>query len=325
VFSGLVRTSYAIDTGNKPRIAFAVTELDAGLVAPEAETSHTFVFENVGKGPLIISSVSSSCNCSTVVPLEKPIAPGERDEIKITIKHGNTAAKYEYIFAAKSNDPETPLSVLKIRAEVVPQFTVIPRRVFLGDLQTNEPAQSVIRLAYLKGPDGWTTEILDVTSSSDDVTVTYDDSFVGKINHGKVRLRFEGRDTAGAIAETITIRTSNLVLPTVTIPVEGRVVGNIVAAPSRFHTGFVEPDTEWMVTLSLWQSDKTSLPATPTVHATEPLDYIGMLKRHDGKYQLRFKIRSQERGRFSSAIRLDAQVNGSIEIPVQGFILKPPL
>jgi len=307
-------------TETEPRIRFEEMELDAGTVAPESETSHTFAFENVGSKPLVIYGVKSSCNCSTAFPIERPIQPGHTDKVEVTIKHDSRARIYTYSFAVKSNDPEMPRTMLTIRAKVVPQFSVIPRRIFFGNLRQGQRAERSIRLAYLKGPDGHKTEIIDVKSSSKDLLAVYDDAFVAGHNQAKVRLSFDGRDVPGPIAETITITTNNAVLPTVIISVEGKVIGDLQCVPSRIHVGFIRPEQERAIILNIWGTGKKPLTAVPTVQVNPPLEFIDMLKVGPSRYQLVCRVAFHKEGAFSSTISVHVQDCGTVELPVRGYV-----
>lgn len=59
---------------------------DFGDVESEVENRTSFIVTNTGDKPLIISDVSATCGCTTPKKPEKPIAPGQSDEIVVTFK-----------------------------------------------------------------------------------------------------------------------------------------------------------------------------------------------------------------------------------------------
>ncbi len=63
---------------------FEKETIDYGKIAKGSDGVRTFVFTNVGKQPLIISNIQSSCGCTVPKKPEKPIMPGEKGEIKVS-------------------------------------------------------------------------------------------------------------------------------------------------------------------------------------------------------------------------------------------------
>ncbi|MCH2224870.1 MAG: DUF1573 domain-containing protein [Crocinitomicaceae bacterium] len=59
---------------------------DFGDVESGSENTTRFKVTNTGKRPLIIEDVSASCGCTLPEKPEKPIAPGESDDIVVTFK-----------------------------------------------------------------------------------------------------------------------------------------------------------------------------------------------------------------------------------------------
>ena len=45
---------------------------------------HTFVIENTGNGPLVMTRVIASCGCTTPEWTKEPIAPGKTGDVNIT-------------------------------------------------------------------------------------------------------------------------------------------------------------------------------------------------------------------------------------------------
>ncbi|PKP19912.1 MAG: hypothetical protein CVU05_10260 [Bacteroidetes bacterium HGW-Bacteroidetes-21] len=68
---------------SKPQISFEKTLHNFGSVKKKADASFEFVFKNTGKGPLIVSNVTTSCDCTTPVWPKEPIMPGKTGKIKV--------------------------------------------------------------------------------------------------------------------------------------------------------------------------------------------------------------------------------------------------
>ena len=65
-------------------ITFDKKEHDFGTIEQNAAQETVFSFTNTGTAPLIITNTVASCGCTTPdAPLNTPIAPGEKGEIKV--------------------------------------------------------------------------------------------------------------------------------------------------------------------------------------------------------------------------------------------------
>lgn len=66
-----------------PVFEFETEVIDYGKIALNADGVRVFKFKNVGKTPLVISNIKSSCGCTVPKKPEKPIMPGETGEIEV--------------------------------------------------------------------------------------------------------------------------------------------------------------------------------------------------------------------------------------------------
>ena len=68
---------------NAPSFEFVTEVIDYGKIALNADGVRTFKFKNVGKTPLVISDIKSSCGCTVPKKPTDPIMPGESGEIEV--------------------------------------------------------------------------------------------------------------------------------------------------------------------------------------------------------------------------------------------------
>jgi len=68
---------------NAPAFEFESEVIDYGKIEYKANGVRTFKFKNVGKSPLIISRIQSSCGCTTPKKPDGPIMPGKTGEIDV--------------------------------------------------------------------------------------------------------------------------------------------------------------------------------------------------------------------------------------------------
>lgn len=91
---------------------------DFGNVKPEVENRAKFIVKNTGNKPLIIENVEASCGCTTPKKPEKPILPGQSDEIEVTFKSnpGQTGEQNKTVTVTANT--EERIHKLEIRAFV---------------------------------------------------------------------------------------------------------------------------------------------------------------------------------------------------------------
>ena len=68
---------------NAPAFEFVTEVIDYGKIELNADGVRTFKFKNIGKSPLVITNVKSSCGCTDPKKPTEPIMPGESGEIEV--------------------------------------------------------------------------------------------------------------------------------------------------------------------------------------------------------------------------------------------------
>lgn len=91
---------------------------DFGNVKAEVENKTKFVVKNTGNKPLIIENVEASCGCTTPKKPEKPILPGQSDEIEVTFKSNPGQKGDQNKSITVTANTEERIHKLEIRASV---------------------------------------------------------------------------------------------------------------------------------------------------------------------------------------------------------------
>ncbi len=86
---------------------------------PEDTQIHVeYRFANKGDKPVKILSLESSCGCTTPKLDKKIYEPGERGRIKVTFDIGTREGWQQKTITVKTDDPKTPLKVLKLTVNI---------------------------------------------------------------------------------------------------------------------------------------------------------------------------------------------------------------
>lgn len=95
-----------------PQLSVSEAVWDFGIVESGSANTHTFVLRNTGDEPLIISAVTTSCDCTTA-PLTTPytLNPGEKIDLAVTL-HVPAVGTVTRTVNVSSNDPASPLRMI---------------------------------------------------------------------------------------------------------------------------------------------------------------------------------------------------------------------
>lgn len=105
-------------TEAKPEIVFEKKSHDFGSIEEGQIATTTFVFKNTGNAPLILTSVTASCGCTTPKWSKEPINPGETGEITAAYNSKGRPGNFAKTITVKHNG-ENGVEYLTIRGNVI--------------------------------------------------------------------------------------------------------------------------------------------------------------------------------------------------------------
>ncbi len=111
-----------------PVFKFEKETIDYGVIEKGADGQRVFKFTNVGKSPLIISNVKTSCGCTVPTVPKEPIMPGQTAEM--TVKYDtNRVAPFNKAITIYSNASEAKKVVfIKGTVKKVSALTLLERK-----------------------------------------------------------------------------------------------------------------------------------------------------------------------------------------------------
>ena len=119
LLAATVAIGYAARPPVHGRIELSATEFDFGEVPDTQPVSQVFRVRNVGKGPLQITGVSTSCGCTMARLSSSVIPPGQRADLVVTFDpdyHPTQGQVVRLVWFA-TNDPVQPWAEVRILAE----------------------------------------------------------------------------------------------------------------------------------------------------------------------------------------------------------------
>jgi Protein of unknown function (DUF1573) len=100
-----------------------------------------YQFENVGKTPVHIDSVKTSCGCTVASLKSNDIAPGEKGEIVATLNIGDRVGMQTKAITVTTNDPAQPRVSLVLKADVPTLLEVRPLFIFWNTTEPLNPKE----------------------------------------------------------------------------------------------------------------------------------------------------------------------------------------
>lgn len=116
--------------GDGPVMALDRTKVELGAATEGEVISARFTLKNEGAGTLMIHKVKSGCAC-TRVDCPRTVPAGKAADIAIEIDTLGIHGRRIFKTAIYSNDPERPVLLLRVKADVRPLLTLKPDRFFL--------------------------------------------------------------------------------------------------------------------------------------------------------------------------------------------------
>ena len=102
---------------NAPVMEFENEVIDYGRIALNSDGVRVFKFKNVGKAPLVIKNIKSSCGCTVPKKPTEPIMPGDSGEIEVKYAT-NKPGGFSKMITIYSNASE-PMKRLRIKGIVL--------------------------------------------------------------------------------------------------------------------------------------------------------------------------------------------------------------
>jgi hypothetical protein len=228
-------------------------KFDFGAMQAHETRAHEFTIRNIGEGPLTLSLIGTTCQC-TVAGLEKgAVPPGGESQVKLEWKTQDLTDAYEHSAELRTNDPDYPVVRLTIRGRVLAPARADPAEIELGSIRASQDDESsdvarreVKLFGYMPKPLAVIGHSLTNSESKDqfqvsvapmsaDVLAQEPDARSGLV----LSLTVKSGLPLGTIRQTIRLETSAPGAETIEIPIYGLVEGDLSLAYVRGAKDFV--------------------------------------------------------------------------------------
>jgi len=298
------------------KVQFEQTEYDFGTKMVGDEVEHTFIVANVGQGSLRLRMDHASCACTVALTEEGSIPPGKKGSITVKLRLSSTGAISEQVVLA-TTDPASPQVVLTLRGIAVNALRAFPNRLFFRASKGNE----IQKTLTLTGPPAM--EIKGISTSVPFLHATTErlqDDPTGVAYQVDVVLK--SQTPVGPFTATVVIQTTHETNPTVTVPVQGLVTGDLEVNPPRVFFGIVKTATELKKDVIISSRTQREFQIRQVrcddkrVHLSSPVPLQGI------GYGFQAGIDTSADGLIDALIvvETDVELESRIEIPISAYV-----
>ncbi|MCX6991746.1 MAG: DUF1573 domain-containing protein [Kiritimatiellaeota bacterium] len=211
-----------------PRLICDEPEYCFGTLSNTNDVPHTFVLANEGDAPLAIYRVQTDCGCTHVRLEDKIIHPGEQITVQVRlILKGRAGGQHKRV-TIESNDPDHPRLALSLIGEAVAEMEVKPDRIYWGNLRSDAAEVKTVDIGFDDSAPGYITGAGVISPA---FAVAVETNKPGRAY--RIRIRLVPPLALGRFATNVWITTDAPRYPQLTVPMQGRVVGDIYTVPDE--------------------------------------------------------------------------------------------
>jgi Protein of unknown function (DUF1573) len=218
---------------------FVQTSHDFGHVARGAKAEFAFELQNVYEEDVHIADVRTSCGCTSPTITKPTLKTWEKGAIVATLNTRSFVGQRNSTLTVVIDKPYYAEVNLTIAGYIHSDVDFQPGVASLGDIEQGNTAEQEVTVTY-RGRGNW--QIADVRSANAHLEVELGEAVrqPGTVSY-KMLVRLKPDAPAGMVQDQLTLVTNDQRMPTVVLPVEGRVTPPLTVSPSPLMFGTLAP------------------------------------------------------------------------------------
>jgi len=218
---------------------FQATSYDFGHVARGAKAEFAFELQNVYEEEVHIADVRTSCGCTTPTITKPTLKTWEKGSIVATLNTRSFVGQRNSTLTVVIDKPYYAEVHLTIAGYIHSDVDFQPGVAALGDVEQGTTTEQEVTVTY-RGRGNW--QIADVRSANTNLEVELGEPIrqPGVVSY-KMTVRLKANASAGILQDQLTLVTNDQRMPTVVLPVEGRVMPPLSVSPSPLLFGTLAP------------------------------------------------------------------------------------
>ncbi|MFH1277207.1 MAG: DUF1573 domain-containing protein [Candidatus Eisenbacteria bacterium] len=218
VLAPLAFLAAASAAAGAPSLVADPPEYDCGVLCGDTTVSFLFTLRNEGDEPLHIAAVDAACGCTSVFLPDSLIPPRGALPLTGSFSSRKMRGDVRKTVTLTTDDPGRPAAILLIRAWVLRDLTWAPRTVRFFGVRAGEGSERTVLFRPGRGVP-FTIEGVQGPAGRYDLRVTEGERLGDRVLHVVLLPTAE----AGALGDTIRVRTNVEGKEEIVIPVEGRI------------------------------------------------------------------------------------------------------
>src|SRR5262245_53447508 len=218
---------------------FQATSHDFGHVARGAKAEFAFEVQNLYEEDIHIADVRTSCGCTTPTITKPILKTWEKGSIVATLNTRSFVGQRNSTLTVVIDKPYYAEVHLTIAGYIHSDVDFQPGVAALGDVELGTATEQEVTVTY-RGRGNW--QIADVRSANAHLEVELGEPIrqPGLVSY-KMTVRLKPDAPAGILQDQLTLVTNDQRMPTVVLPVEGRVTPPLAVSPSPLLFGSLAP------------------------------------------------------------------------------------
>jgi hypothetical protein len=222
------------------RAMFNHTSHDFGVVARGAKAEYRFTIENIYEEDVNITSVSSSCGCSTPRLSRKHLKTWEKAELLVTVDTRAFLGRKDATITVVFDQPFPAEVQLHVHTYIRSDIVVQPGAVLFGSVMQGAGASQVLLINYA-GRDDWRISRVECANPAIEATVAETNRAPGSVGY-RLSVKLKPDAPPGYVRDQLILVTNDYDARAARVPVavEGLVIAALSVRPSPLMMGVAE-------------------------------------------------------------------------------------
>lgn len=223
-----------------PVIKFESDTCDFGPTSLVQKVNGTFLFTNAGASDLKVGKLEVFCGCTIAAlkPENGILKPGEKGELTFSLDVSRRLGQLSKDIVVPSNDPKNPKVPLKIKINILQTIDFHPVAINFGRIRQDKATNAVVRV---KRVDGKKLVIRRAESTIESIDVKVEPVDDAEGNKAVLLIKVAADSQPGTFSGSVFVFVDDSKQPSVTIPVNGQVQGEVSVTPERLFWVITDP------------------------------------------------------------------------------------
>ena len=221
------------------RKMFGETSHDFGSVARAGKTQYHFKFTNKYEEPLHVSSVRSSCGCTTAEASKTDLKTWETGEIIATFNTNSFLGNHSATLTVTFDRPYPAEVQLQVYGNIRSDVVLAPGSVQLGTVDAGQGVEKKISVTHT-GSSTWAITDIRSANTNFEVEVSDPKKAVGSVTYD-LTVRLKPTTPVGYVNDQLFLVTNDPEATQMPVDVEGQVVADVDVTPKALSFGSLLP------------------------------------------------------------------------------------